>query len=144
MKRGEVRGGKYTPAGSGGGWCRPDKRLAIHLRDSLCCTYCGRGVEEGAQLQLDHYVRVQDGGTNEASNLVTACRRCNSSKQNLTIRVWFQRLREKGIDTNKVGARARRLMAKDLKPYRIEAKRLISERKHGSKKASTPHLPDLP
>lgn len=87
---------------------------------------------------------MQDGGTNEASNLVTACRRCNSSKQNLTIRVWFQRLREKGIDTNKVGARARRLMAKDLKPYRIEAKRLISERKHGSKKASTPHLPDLP
>jgi 5-methylcytosine-specific restriction endonuclease McrA len=126
MKR--RRGNKFTPAANGGGWCRPDKRLAIHLRDSLCCVYCGDSLENGTALQLDHYVRVQDGGSNHASNLVTACAFCNNSKNNDTIRTWYRRLREKGFDTEKVQRRARRLMGAELSPFRETAKRIIAER----------------
>ena len=136
------RGNKYTPAANGGSWIRKDKRLAIHLRDGLCCVYCGASVEDGASLQLDHYVRVQDGGSNKASNLVTACAFCNNSKNNDTIRTWYKRLRdERGIDTDQVQRRARRLMAKPLGTYREEAKRLIEERSRVGKPLPTRNTP---
>lgn len=123
------RNNKYTPAANGGSWCRPDKRLAIHLRDGLSCVYCGATVEGGASLQLDHYVRVQDGGSNESANLVSACAFCNNSKNNDTIRTWFRRLRERGIDTDVVSRRCRTLMARDLSSFREEAKVIIEDRK---------------
>ena len=61
-------------------WLRPEKRLAIYLRDGLACAYCGEGIEDGATLTLDHLVPHHQGGSNEVANLVTACRRCNSSR----------------------------------------------------------------
>lgn len=61
-------------------WIRREKRLAIYLRDGLGCCYCGAGVEEGASLTLDHLVPHSKGGTNAATNLVTACRTCNSAR----------------------------------------------------------------
>lgn len=63
-------------------WIRPVKRLAIYLRDGLACAYCGASVETGAQLTLDHITPYSAGGTNEATNLVTCCHRCNSSRGN--------------------------------------------------------------
>ena len=38
--------------------------------------------EDGATLSLDHVTPHSHGGGNEASNLVTACSRCNSSRGN--------------------------------------------------------------
>lgn len=135
------RGNKYTPAANGGGWIRKDKRLAIHLRDGLCCVYCGASVEDGASLQLDHYIRVQDGGSNKASNLVTACAFCNNSKNNDTIRTWYRRLREdRGIDTCQVQRTAKRLMGRTLRPFREEAKRILSERE-GANAVQTRNTP---
>lgn len=67
---------------NGGGWIRPEKRLAIHLRDGLACCYCGATVEDGAIMTLDHIRPRSKGGRNEASNLVTACKRCNSARGN--------------------------------------------------------------
>jgi hypothetical protein len=61
-------------------WIRPVKRLAIYLRDGLACCYCGAGVEDEAKLTLDHLVAYANGGSNESSNLVTCCHRCNSSR----------------------------------------------------------------
>ena len=69
-------GAKYQ----GMNWCAPVKRLAIYLRDGVACAYCGDGIEDGAQLSLDHIVPHSQGGRHEASNLVTACRRCNSAR----------------------------------------------------------------
>lgn len=63
-------------------WIRQEKRLAIYLRDGMACCYCGATVEDGAQLTLDHLVPWSQGGGNEVSNLVTACKRCNSSRGN--------------------------------------------------------------
>ncbi len=63
-------------------WITKKKRLAIYLRDGLACTYCGRTVEDGARLSLDHLRPYSHGGSNQASNLVTCCGTCNSSRGN--------------------------------------------------------------
>lgn len=66
-------GGGYTS-----GWIRKNKRVAIYLRDGLCCAYCGAyGPTKG--LTLDH-VNGREAG-NEAENLVTCCRDCNLGRR---------------------------------------------------------------
>lgn len=65
---------------NGANWIRQEKRLAIYLRDGLACAWCGFSVEEGAQLSLDHLTCRSDGGGNRENNLVTSCRKCNSSR----------------------------------------------------------------
>jgi hypothetical protein len=68
--------------GQGMNWIRPTKRLAIYLRDGLACCYCGEGIEDGAKLTLDHLTPHSHGGSNEATNLLTCCHRCNSKRGN--------------------------------------------------------------
>ncbi len=65
-----------------GCWCRPEKRLAIYLRDRFTCLYCLRDLHDAdpADITLDHLVCVVDGGANTPDNLVTACRHCNCSR----------------------------------------------------------------
>jgi hypothetical protein len=65
---------------TGMNWIRQEKRLAIYLRDGLACAYCGDSVENGAKMTLDHVTPWSKGGSNEATNLVTCCLRCNSSR----------------------------------------------------------------
>ncbi len=69
-------------------WIRKDQRLAIYLRDGMACVWCGDGVEDGATLTLDHCTPYVRGGSNAASNLVTACRRCNSARGARSLRVF--------------------------------------------------------
>lgn len=73
---------KAHPARSGGKWCRPEKRLAIYIRDGLACVYCNASVEDGTKLTLDHVKPHSKGGSNHESNLVTCCQKCNSSRGN--------------------------------------------------------------
>ena len=61
-------------------WIRKPKRLAIYLRDGMACVYCGAGIEDGATLTLDHVRTRSNGGGNEAGNLVTCCRKCNTAR----------------------------------------------------------------
>jgi hypothetical protein len=70
----------------GSNWIRKEKRLAIYMRDGLACAWCGAGVEDGAQLTLDHLRPSSKDGTNEATNLVTACERCNKARGNRGVR----------------------------------------------------------
>jgi len=65
-------------------WIRPEKRLAIYLRDGLACVWCGATVEDD-RLTLDHLKPYSKGGSHEASNLVTCCGRCNSSRGNRAV-----------------------------------------------------------
>jgi hypothetical protein len=61
----------------------------IDARDGYRCVYCGATAETaGAALQLDHLTPRAAGGGDEATNLVVACRRCNSARQNLPLRDW--------------------------------------------------------
>lgn len=58
----------------------PHRRFAIMKRDGFRCQYCGASPSSGAVLEVDHIVPQAEGGTHEASNLITACQQCNVGK----------------------------------------------------------------
>lgn len=59
-------------------------RSAVYERDRYACVYCGDNVD----LTLDHVLPWSRGGLDTYENLVTACRRCNSSKRAQTPSEW--------------------------------------------------------
>ena len=69
-------------------WIRPAKRLAIYMRDGLACAWCDATIEDGAVLTLDHLIPQSKGGTNHETNLVTSCRRCNSSRGHRSVKAF--------------------------------------------------------
>lgn len=56
-------------------------RKEIIERDGFKCTYCGSGDD----LAVDHVISRSRGGTDDPSNLVTACISCNAKKHNRTL-----------------------------------------------------------
>ena len=110
---------------NGGKWIRPDKRLAIYLRDGFTCAYCNSsGVRDRVPLTLDHLQPRELGGTNEASNLVCACRDCNTDRRAESLDDWLARL--PGAD--KLAERIQTRTSTDLAPFRAKAKQLIDDR----------------
>jgi len=103
------------PANNGGKWIRPEKRLAIYLRDGMACVYCGSSVEGGVVLTLDHVKPYSKGGDNGAGNLVCACKKCNSSRGNRPVATFVRSVAEYlGEDTGDIlrhirNCRSRRL-----------------------------------
>ncbi len=73
---------------NGGGWIRPTSRLAIYLRDQFLCVWCGANLTRrpAKDVTLDHVVPREQGGTNDARNLVTACKSCNASRGTRDVR----------------------------------------------------------
>lgn len=57
-----------------------------------CCAYCGNKGLAGRWLglQADHVNPISTGGTHVLSNLVPACRTCNSSKRAKDAEVWYR------------------------------------------------------
>ncbi len=113
-------------AGQGSKWIRPDRRLAIYLRDGHRCAYCGRTE---TTMTLDHVVPCHLGGENGSDNLVTCCLSCNSSKRALTLRAFLAARRADGHDTTGIARRIRRQTRKSLTSYRADAKALLAARK---------------
>jgi 5-methylcytosine-specific restriction endonuclease McrA len=65
---------------------------AIAERDSDACVYCGATeASSGAHLHLDHLTPRSAGGSNEPTNLVTACRSCNSARQDMPLAAWARK-----------------------------------------------------
>jgi 5-methylcytosine-specific restriction endonuclease McrA len=63
---------------------RKSLRFAIFARDNFDCVYCRQVFPpplDGAGLTLDHVIPRSKGGKDRADNMVTACARCNSSRQ---------------------------------------------------------------
>ena len=57
------------------------KVLAVSMKTDGHCGYCGRKLPlEGEDVHVDHMTPRGQGGTNQVSNLVLACKRCNSVK----------------------------------------------------------------
>lgn len=54
-------------------------RYAVLARDHFTCRYCGARAP-GVELRVDHVIPLAKGGTDDPSNLVTACEPCNSGK----------------------------------------------------------------
>jgi 5-methylcytosine-specific restriction endonuclease McrA len=52
-------------------------RRTVFARDEYRCQYCGAAAEN-----IDHVLPRSRGGRHEWSNVVAACRRCNSRKEN--------------------------------------------------------------
>ena len=55
-------------------------RMKVYKRDNHECVYCG----SKKHLTLDHVLPKSRGGTNEWTNLVTCCSKCNRQKDNKT------------------------------------------------------------
>ena len=55
----------------------PLTRRGVFARDGYSCQYCGSTAEN-----LDHVVPRSRGGLHAWENVVAACRRCNSRKEN--------------------------------------------------------------
>lgn len=57
-------------------------RFEILRRDGHTCRYCGAKAPD-APLRVDHVIPEALGGTDDPSNLVTACEPCNSGKSSI-------------------------------------------------------------
>lgn len=55
------------------------KRFEILKRDGFRCAYCGSNPLQ-THLRVDHVVPVVEGGTDDPTNLITACHDCNAGK----------------------------------------------------------------
>ena len=61
----------------------PLSRENVYRRDNFECVYCGDNNRK--TLTLDHVIPQSKGGKDAWDNLVTACKKCNSEKSNLTL-----------------------------------------------------------
>lgn len=80
----------------------------IKERDGFACVYC-RATEasSGAHLHLDHLTPHVDGGLDVASNLVVACRSCNSARGCKPLAVYCKLI---GANARAIRAQARRAL----------------------------------
>jgi len=79
---------KQTANGNNGSkWIRPAKRLAINLRDHFQCLYCLKDLTSAdpRDVTLDHIDGIHAPGHHHEGNLCTACRSCNSWKQDMPV-----------------------------------------------------------
>jgi 5-methylcytosine-specific restriction endonuclease McrA len=58
-------------------------RSNVYLRDGYCCQYCGK-KKPARELSYDHVVPRSAGGRTIWTNIVTACRKCNTKKDSQT------------------------------------------------------------
>ena len=84
------------------------RRFDVFERDNFTCIYCGYSAfDNDAELHGDHVVPVALGGKNVASNMATACWRCNIEKSDRSLKqteealaVVAERNAEAGIDSS--------------------------------------------
>lgn len=104
-------------------WIRQAKRLAIYMRDNFSCLYCGTGIEQAEIiLTLDHVVHH---GSNDATNLVTACMDCNVSKRCMSLRRYLKECEH----PERVQKRIERALGSSIAALLVEAKAVIKARK---------------
>lgn len=76
--------------------CRGEKSLSSLERDLFqamlatpACMHCGAGGE----LTMDHLIPRSRGGGEDAENIVTCCKHCNSSRGDTDLMTWYRRRR---------------------------------------------------
>lgn len=105
---------------NGSKWIRKKRRLAIYLRDLLRCVYCDKDLDprhvKPNERTLDHVIPTIYGGWHESHNLITACRSCNSSRQDKDLELFCS---EETI------ARIKKQTDKDMAPFLQWAQQLL-------------------
>lgn len=66
-------------------------RAAVWAKSGGQCWYCGVMTNPFENFHADHIHPVIDGGTNDLTNLVPCCQRCNNEKHALPLEVFRQR-----------------------------------------------------
>ncbi len=61
-------------------------RKLVLERDYFTCHYCGQEANT-----VDHLIPISKGGTDEATNMVAACIKCNSGKRDRMTPSFFER-----------------------------------------------------
>jgi len=100
--------------GKGGHWISDAKRYAIYQRDGFACVYCGASARDGNGLSIDHVRPRTLGGSDEATNLVTACLECNAAKRDMTFDVFVMYLNAYGRTTRGLAARVARQISRPI------------------------------
>lgn len=79
----------------------PEQKEAIFKRDNFRCVVCGRGIEDGVELCVDHIKPKDRGGTNTIENGQTLCMEHNLMKKNYSQteagKRYFIKLYEKAV-----------------------------------------------
>jgi 5-methylcytosine-specific restriction endonuclease McrA len=106
-------------------------RLAIYLRDGMSCAWCGSSIEdEGIILSLDHVKPQIENGDSTASNMITACRKCNSVRGSRSVRSFaHDSAKYANLDANETMAYIAAHIAMDIEPYRQEAMEILERRR---------------
>ena len=111
----------------GGCWIRPEKRLALYLRDDFRCTYCDRDLHHVApqDLTLDHIRPLSAGGSNDPTNLITACRSCNCSRRSDSVHHFA------GVDGKAILARIHRQTRRSWEKHLALAREILKQKAQG-------------
>ena len=75
-------------------WITIKRRMSIYKRDNCECIICGASrYDYGVTLTLDHVNSdlVNGKRNNKTENLITMCKSCNSTKQELTMKEFLTR-----------------------------------------------------
>ncbi len=78
MRDPEIAGAAYQRSERG----QMQVRQYVFQRDRRTCQYCGK---TGGRLETDHIVPRSRNGPYRISNLITACKKCNQAKNNLSL-----------------------------------------------------------
>jgi len=131
LKTAKTATARTTGNWQGMNWIAQQKRLAIYLRDGMACAWCGKGVEDGIILSLDHLKPHHSGGSNHESNLVTCCKFCNTSRNTRTMAAFAKGVAtyvNNGVKPEQILRHVRNTSARSLAPFVSQAKGLIERR----------------
>ena len=95
-------------------------RFSVFSRDGFTCKYCGR-QSDSVKLVIDHIKPVCDGGTNEETNLITACEECNQGKSGTPLP------KESQIESHRLSLAQEFQEQNALNKQAVEATRLAAE-----------------
>jgi len=113
----------------GSKWISRRERLAIYLRDGMGCVYCGQGIEDGVTLSLDHVRCYSHGGRDDHTNLVTACRQCNSVRGTRSVKTFAADVaRYLAVDATEIERHVGRCLRRSMRRPRSRAAELIRRR----------------
>ena len=84
QKQKKIAGGNKVPEN---GLPLSDWKKVINYFNNECA-YCG---DKNTELEQEHVIPVNLGGKYEMGNIIPACRRCNSSKNNSDMHEWYKR-----------------------------------------------------